>query len=118
MLIDDSPVSNFISKGIMQLNNFADNIVVSEFPDEALKLLKEGSVAPDIIFLDIEMPRMDGFQFLEEYDKIEIDKSHTKIFMLSSSVNPIDIERAKANKYVSRFISKSLTPGILLELAS
>lgn len=64
------------------------------------------------------MPVMDGFQFLEEYDKIDIDKTHTKIVMLSTSINPADIERARHNKYVTNFLNKTLTTSVLLELAS
>ena len=100
------------------MSNFAKEIVVSEHPEVALAMLHDGKVEPDIIFLDIKMPVMDGFQFLEEYDKIDIDKKHTKIFILSTSLNPADIERAKHNKYVTKFVSKSLTPAVLLELAS
>lgn len=117
LLIDDDPVSNFITSNVIYNNHFADNVVISEHPGEALALLKEGKVQPDVIFLDILMPNMDGFLFLDEYSKTAIDKSHTKIFVLSSSIRQVDIQRAEKNKYVSKFISKALTPELLLELA-
>jgi CheY-like chemotaxis protein len=118
MLIDDDPVSNFITSNIIYNNGFAETVVISENPGEALALLKEGKVNPDIIFLDVLMPNMDGFLFLDEYGKSTIDKSRTKIVMLSSSIRQIDIQRAEKNKYVSRFISKALTAELLLELAN
>ena len=118
LLIDDSSLDNFINSKIIKMSNFAKEIVVSEHAEDALAMLRDGKVEPDIIFLDIKMPVMDGFQFLEEYDKIDIDKKHTKIFILTTSLNPADIERAKHNKYVTKFVSKNLTPAVLLELAS
>ncbi|WP_377129653.1 response regulator [Mucilaginibacter antarcticus] len=118
MLIDDNPLDNLINSCILKRGKFADEIIISEFPESALSLLKEGTIHPDVIFLDIKMPKMDGFEFLHAYDKIDIDKEHTKIFMLSSSIDPADINRAEKNKYVTKYISKVLTPAKLLELAS
>ena len=118
LLIDDNPLDNFINSKILERNNFAQDIIVSQYPDEALSLLKEGIIKPDVIFLDIRMPIMDGFQFLIEYDKIETDKEYTKIFMLSSSINPSDVSEALNNKYITKYITKALTPEILSTLLS
>lgn len=116
LLIDDNPLDNFINSKILERNNFAKVIIVSQYPDEAISLLREGKIKPDVIFLDIRMPIMDGFQFLGEYDKIDSDKSLTKIFMLSSSINPIDLAEAANNKYIAKYITKALTPEILATL--
>ena len=118
LLIDDNPLDNFINNKLIERTHFAAEVVITERPSEALTLLREGKVKPDIIFLDNRMPAMDGFQFLEEYDKLSIDKDHTEIIMLSSSLNPLDIERAKHNKYVKSYFVKSLTPEMLMKLAS
>lgn len=64
------------------------------------------------------MPIMDGFEFLDEYDKLSIDKKNTDIVVLSTSLNPADIDRAEKNKYVKNYFTKSLTPEILMRLAS
>ena len=60
---------------------------------------------------------MDGFEFLEEYDKIDIDKTGIKIFLLSSSFDPTDIKKSVANKYITQFIHKPLTYKVLEELS-
>lgn len=116
LLIDDSPLHNWINNKVIKKSGFASEIIISERPEEALILLRDEKIKPDIIFLDIKMPIMDGFEFLKEYEKLAIDKSQTSIVILSSSVNPVDIERAKSNKYVTKFIGKALSEEDLVKL--
>ena len=117
MLIDDDPLDNFINKKLIKKNNFAEKVIVCDDAQKALKSLSSGMV-PDIIFLDIKMPLMNGFLFLDEYDKLNINKDHTSIYILSMSLNPSEIEQAKRNKHVTSFLKKNLTPEMLLELSS
>ncbi len=116
LLIDDNRLDIIINTRVIKTNNFANEIMVCRDAEEALDLLRHEKVKPNVIFIDINMPVMDGFQFLDEYEKLNIDKSGIKIYMLSSFSNPADLERAKHNKYVIRLLDKSLTPSILLEL--
>lgn len=118
LLIDDNPLDNYINTKIISRSNFATEILAIESPEEALELLRAGKFRPEIIFLDIRMPVMDGFDFLDEYEKLDIDKDHIEIVMLTSSINPGDMERAKHYKHVRKYITKTLTPDILLQLAS
>jgi CheY-like chemotaxis protein len=116
LLIDDNYIDNFVTRKLLESSKFAQNIVVSQSPDEAIHMLSDGSVKPDVIFLDIRMPLMSGFEFLEEYDKLSLDKTRIKIFLLSSSFDPTDIKRSLANKYITQFIHKPLTHQVLEEL--
>ena len=116
LLIDDNYIDNFVTRRLLESTNFAEDIVVSESPTEALQLLGDGSIRPDVIFLDIRMPQMSGFEFLEAYDKLPIDKNGIKIFLLSSSFDPTDIRRSTENKYITHFIHKPLTHQILEDL--
>jgi CheY-like chemotaxis protein len=116
LLIDDNYIDNFVTRKILENSNFAENIVVVRSATEALESLRKGTIKPDVIFLDIRMPIMSGFEFLDEFDKIEIDKEHIKVFMLSSSLDPIDFKKSSSNKYISQFILKPLTQKILEDL--
>ncbi|MDB5157166.1 MAG: hypothetical protein JWR50_1873 [Mucilaginibacter sp.] len=116
LLIDDNYIDNFITRKLLESSNFAKNVITCESPAYAIRLLASGSVKPDVIFLDIRMPNMTGFEFLDAYDKLDIDKEGTKIFLLSSSFDPTDMKRSSKNKYITYFIHKPLTHKILEEL--
>ena len=118
MLIDEDEIDNIINQKIIESNNFSERVMVFQTGTEALDFLRVNSrVAenlPDLIFLDINMPIMDGFQFLEEFEKLDspiLDKS--KIIMLSSSISPRDIDRAASNRFVKKYLNKPLNSRYL-----
>ncbi|GAC1305711.1 MAG: response regulator [Mucilaginibacter sp.] len=113
LLIDDNYIDNFVTRKILEVSNFAETVIVARSATEAISSLREETVKPDVIFLDVRMPMMSGFEFLEAYDKINIDKSGIKIFMLSSSLDPLDIRRSMDNKYITQFLHKPLTQKAL-----
>ncbi len=117
LLIDDNYIDNFVTRRILEGSNFADQVIVTQSATEAIQSLRSGSVKPDVIFLDIRMPLMGGFEFLQEYEKIDIDrKADIKIFMLSSSLDPADLKKSVNNKYITQFIHKPLTQKALDEI--
>ena len=118
LLIDDNYIDNFVTRRILESGHFAEQIIVRQSPAEAIESLKEGTVKPDVIFLDIRMPLMNGFEFLQEYDKLDEECKQAKIFMLSSSLDPNDFKRSTENKYITQFIHKPLTHKILEELSA
>jgi CheY-like chemotaxis protein len=119
LLIDDNYIDNFVTRKILESGNFADKIIVQQSPGDALNSLRNGSVKPDVIFLDVRMPGMTGFEFLEEYDKLELNTENpVKIFMLSSSLDPTDMHKSLNSRYVTQFIHKPLTYEALEELST
>ena len=117
LLIDDNYIDNFVTRKILEGGNFVEAITVVRSATDAINSLKEGAIKPDVIFLDVRMPMMGGFEFLEEYDKIDIEnKDAIKIFMLSSSLDPLDMRKSSDNKYITQFIHKPLTQKALEEL--
>jgi CheY-like chemotaxis protein len=121
MLVDDDPTDNFIAKRILQVSGFAKEVIVKGSVSEALEYLKNNAVSeetlPEIIFLDINMPLYGGFDFLEEFEKLNVlVKRKSKIIILSSSDNKKDIERIIANDYVIKFITKPISEETLEEI--
>ncbi|MDB5133454.1 MAG: response regulator [Mucilaginibacter sp.] len=114
LLIDDNYIDNFVTRRILESGNFAEKVIVSQSATEAIEFLRSGKVKPDVIFLDIRMPMMGGFEFLQEYDKLEVEgKKDIRIFMLSSSLDPADLKKSTNNKYITQFIHKPLTQKTL-----
>ncbi|MGZ3763606.1 MAG: response regulator [Mucilaginibacter sp.] len=119
LLIDDNYIDNFVTRRILESGNFAEQVIVVQSATEAINSLKAGLVRPDVIFLDIRMPQMGGFEFLQEYDKLEIEgKQKIKIFMLSSSLDPTDLKKSTNNKYITQFIHKPLTQKTLDDICA
>ena len=121
LLVDDSYIDNLISRKILENNSFAEKIIVIESPDQAIDFIRESILfqlnIPDVLFLDIRMPGMNGFDFLKELDMIEGIKDHNlKIYILSSSLDPTDFKKIQQNKLISKFIGKPLTTQILEEI--
>ncbi len=118
MLVDDNEIDNIINEKIIEANSFADRILVFQTGQEALEFLEanqnDEKNLPEIVFLDINMPIMDGFQFLEDFEKFsEIVLDKCKIIMLSSSISPKDIDRAASSKYVKKYLNKPLNARYL-----
>jgi CheY-like chemotaxis protein len=112
-IIDDDNVYQFLLTRIINQNNLAENIITFSDGEEALQYLTDNKATnekiPDAIFLDANMPIMDGWQFIEEYANIKTEiKKKVVIFMLSSSVHPIDIERASKISKISDYILKPI----------
>ena len=113
MVVDDTYVDRYIAERNIRKYDFAEEIIFKDSAKNALDYLEEFSNKPDelpqIIFLDVRMPEMDGFGFLEEFAKLsESIKTKCNIVMLSTSINPNDTELARANKYVSQILIKPL----------
>lgn len=110
MFIDDDEIYNFLMEKKVSdaFSSGVESIFFSSGQD-ALDYLEAKVEWPDIIFLDVKMPEMTGFDFLEAYQKRNFDTTHnTAIYMLSSSLNKKDIEMSKAYQPVVRFINKPL----------
>ena len=119
MLVDDNEIDNLINQKMIEASGICEHIFIHSGAKSAIEFLKnieklaKGPVSlylPEIIFLDIDMPLMDGFQFLDEFERLSDSvKGHCKVVMLTSSLNPQDMNKAKKNQYVLKYINKPLT---------
>ena len=114
MLVDDNSIDNFINKQMMESCGFASEVMVCQSAQEGLQHLMTGKNLPQVIFLDINMPEMSGFDFLDAMQQMpEIVKHHCRVIMLSSSESFKDLNRANKNQFVRKFLNKPLTMEIL-----
>ena len=114
LLIDDDNASNFLHRLIIQSIDCADHIKICTSAQKGLDYLKQNS-DEEFIQPDINMPGMNGWEFLEEYDKLSAEqKAKIIIVMLSNSINPDDHIKAQNNDLVTEFIGKPLTKETLI----
>lgn len=111
LLIDDNPIDLLVNERVLSSVVDKSEIVKVQSGEEALRLLEIPENQPQIILLDISMPVMSGFDFLEAYKKISgIRHSQVAVYILSSSLDPDDIRKAETEEYVKAFLQKPLKP--------
>jgi CheY-like chemotaxis protein len=120
-LIDDDPIFVYLTRRIIssincpcQINEFTDGELamsyLSEFGDKP-------ELLPDVIFLDLSMPVMDGWEFLKEYSDLKPKlKKDIALFIVSSSISPQEVERSKSYRAVTDFLIKPVEKGKIVEI--
>ena len=126
MLIDDNEIDNLINQKMLEATGVAENIYTHTGAKSAIEFLRNleklhnipSDVLPEVIFLDIDMPLMDGFQFLDEFGKLnEETQGKCKVVILTSSINPQDLSKSKNYPNVKEYLNKPLTQESLEALA-
>lgn len=120
-LVDDDKIFVFLAKKTIELANNATEVKVfvdgQEVLDYLIPIAHHPELLPDIIFLDLSMPVMDGWEFLKEYTLLDATmEKKIPIYLVTSSISPHDIERAKTIRLVADFLIKPLTRDKVAEL--
>lgn len=118
MIIDDNKIDLYITSQVITRSRFGQNVLQYSCASDALKYLQDNSrdlsMLPEIILVDIYMPEMSGFEFMEAYDKLPSSlKAHSKVFIVSSSIDEQDLFRANDDKNVIAFQEKPISREFL-----
>lgn len=118
LLVDDNNDDNLYHKIVIERMDITKRIEIAMNGIEALAFLrKENQVIPELIFLDINMPKMNGWEFLERYKNLNPNqKARITIMMLTTSANPDDMRRAKEIEELTGYQTKPLTTEMLNEI--
>jgi CheY-like chemotaxis protein len=117
-IIDDDDLFIILTREILKDENFAEHICDFEDGREALAYLKSTADKdlPEVLFLDINMPMLDGWEIMVAIKELGY-QNKMKIYITSSSINPIDLKKAEENPSIKGFLSKPLDPEKLREIA-
>lgn len=119
VLIDDDATTNYLNKMIIERSELVDEVLSFDSAEEALNYFSEGNLTQDesLVLLDINMPIMNGWQFLDHYEAMNFSQSN-KIVMLTSSINPADKELADEKYDVVAYKPKPLSVNMLKDLVT
>ena len=121
LLIDDNEADNVYHEIVIEEANCVKKVISVQSAKDGLELLKGGEEkeppTPNIIFLDINMPGMNGWEFLDEYQQLNSEQQADMIVvMLTTSLNPDDRKRAEKIEAIKDFKTKPLTTDMLQEI--
>lgn len=120
LLVDDDSINNYLNERLLKKLNISEEVKVALNGSEAIEVIKSrietNQNIPELILLDINMPVMDGFEFLQNYNGLNFpNKNCVIIVMLTTSTNPKDTERLN-NSGISGYVNKPLTESKLKEV--
>jgi CheY-like chemotaxis protein len=118
LCVDDDPITLMLCKMVINKASFSNEIITAKNGEEALNYFKtfldKQSKKPQLIFLDLNMPVMGGWEFLDCFSTSEYSEYNTtKVIILSSTIDPEDIEKAKKYPMVLDFLSKPISKEML-----
>lgn len=119
IIIDDSVFDQFTQEKLLLKSGLTETVRIFGLAQEAIEYLAaQGKDMPEtVILLDLQMPGINGFEFTEHYGRLpEYIKARVRLFMISSTVDVSDIERAEANPHIIQLLPKPLEIPLLKEL--
>lgn len=119
ILVDDDEATNFINQHIIRRAGVKAPVLSFTNPQSALEHIQSSPLNPEnegLILLDINMPKMNGWEFLDAYQDFEDSNKKYRISMLSSSVNPDDMSKGERHQQISKYLSKPLTINAINDL--
>jgi|SRR6185312_6123381 len=122
VIIDDDPIDHFVMKHALRGNTFFDTTTYTIYGSLVLDYIEENKSnpekLPDVILLDLNMPKFSGWDFLNRMQELSSDiRKNIRVHVLSSSIRPVDKENAEKYPFVRSYMSKPLSPDMIQQLA-
>jgi CheY-like chemotaxis protein len=123
LFVDDDPITLMLCKKVISKAAFSNHIITAQNGEEAINLFRNllddsEKTVPELIFLDLNMPIMGGWEFLEEFSKPTFKQFHNiKVIVLSSTIDPEDLEKIKEFPMVMNFLPKPISLSMLNKVA-
>ena len=123
LFVDDDPITLMLCKKVISKAAFSNQIITAQNGEEAINLFRNllddsEKTVPELIFLDLNMPIMGGWEFLEEFSKPTFKQFHNiKVIVLSSTIDPEDLEKIKEFPMVMDFLPKPISLSMLNKVA-
>ena len=123
LFVDDDPITLMLCKKVISKAAFSNQIITAQNGEEAINLFRNllddsEKTVPELIFLDLNMPIMGGWEFLEEFSKLTFKQFHNiKVIVLSSTIDPEDLEKIKEFPMVMDFLPKPISLSMLNKVA-
>jgi CheY-like chemotaxis protein len=109
-LVDDDRIYQFTARKTLESMGLASQVSIFSDGEEAIEFirqhLKDANSLPDVIFLDINMPLMDGWEFIDEFEKLDLNGKKVSVYMVSSSVDETDLKKSKEHAIIKDYIIK------------
>ena len=116
-MVDDNDDDNFIHERFLAAAGWSQDVQAFGGADELLAELADMNPIPDVMFIDLNMPAMNGFELLDELAKTDFDLASTRVVVLTSSIHPDDRRRADESPLVTAYVQKPLNLQALAQLA-
>ena len=123
LFVDDDPITLMLCKKVISKAAFSNQIITAQNGEEAINLFhtllnNTEQTVPELIFLDLNMPIMGGWEFLAEFSKPTFEQFHDiKVIVLSSTIDPEDLEKIKEFPMVMDFLPKPISLSMLNKVA-
>ena len=118
LLVDDDQSFIGLNRAMLKYSEVNCQIDECRNGKEALAYIQNAEQCPDVILLDIDMPVMDGFEFLEQFEQQDLNDDQPMVFMVSSSLTDQNINRTRKYPFVKGFFEKPLTAANIEEILS
>jgi response regulator of citrate/malate metabolism len=116
LLLDDDPIVNVINEQLFRKYNAAKQYIICRASKEAIDYIEQSPTLPEIIIIDLNIPLVNGFSFLDRFHSRFEQADKLAVYILTSSINPDDFNKAMSYPFVKDYLKKPLTRDTIIKI--